>query len=225
MAQGEAAGSVVYVGVDVCKQWLDVSSGAPGGAQRLPRTAEAWTAWLQQRRGQKLHLVVEATGGYEDMVSEQCDRSSVAHSIVNPLRVRQFAKAVGRLAKTDRIDADVLEEFGRATRPRAHVRLSPERARLRAFVERRRDLVLARAAEKNRIKQASEDTRDDVQEHIDWLDEAISRMDQRIAQALRQVDAHHEQAKRLNFPPPSGQVDYAAIAASWLLSSNPMGHS
>jgi transposase len=65
-----------------------------------------------------IHVVVEATGGFEEVGTEECERQGIRYSVVHPLRVRQFSKSIGRLAKTDRVDARVLAEFGRAVRPR-----------------------------------------------------------------------------------------------------------
>jgi transposase len=160
-----------------------------------------------------MHIVVEATGGLESVVAEQCELASVPYSVVNPLRVRQFAKSIGRLAKTDSIDAGVLAAFGQATRPRRSERLSPEKRRLRALVERRRDLILLRTAEKNRLKQADADTRQDIAEHIGWLDAAVTRIDRRIAAAIREQDELRDQSERLQSVKGVGTVTAATLLA------------
>jgi transposase len=197
MAQGGGVGAV-YVGVDVCKEWLDIADGESSATKRIRRSEATWRRWLQARSDRdRLHVIVEATGGFEAVVAEVCDAQSVTYSIVNPLRVRQFAKATGKLAKTDRVDAEVLSAFGLATRPRPSRPLPPETARLRALVERRRDLIQLRTAEKNRLQQAPAETRQSVQAHIAWLDDAISELDELVDTALNEAEHLHQAAKRM----------------------------
>jgi len=212
MAQGESTGETVYVGVDVCKRWLDIAVGREGAPKRISREASSWQDWLSEQSG-PIHIIVEATGGFETVVAEQCELASVPYSIVNPLRVRQFAKSIGRLAKTDSIDASVLAAFGQATHPRRSEQLSPEKRALRALVERRRDLILLRTAEKNRLKQAAKNIREDIAEHIAWLDTAVTRIDRRIAAAIREQDELRHQSERLQSVKGVGSVTAATLLA------------
>lgn len=211
MAQGGVVGAK-YVGVDVCKEWLDVADGG-ASTKRIRRSEGTWRRWLQERSDQDLHVIVEATGGFEAVVAEVCDALSVTYSVVNPLRVRQFAKATGRLAKTDRVDAEVLSAFGHATRPRPSRPLPPEKARLRALVERRRDLIQLRTAEKNRLSQSPAETRDSVQTHITWLDEAIAELDQLVDNALRDAEQLHQAAQRMRSVKGVGPVTATTLLA------------
>jgi transposase len=211
MPQSESR-AIKFVGVDVCKQWLDIAFEG-GGVTRIKRTDAKWRQWLKQVGPQEVHVVVEATGGLEALVADACHALSVTYSIVNPLRVRQFAKATGRLAKTDRIDAEVLAAFGRATRPRASQPLSPERVLLRAQVDRRRDLVQMRTGEKNRLKQAAELCREDIQEHITWLNEAFTELDDSIARATVDDDNLKAEAAQLRSVKGVGPVTAATLLA------------
>ncbi len=213
MAQGGEVGAK-FVGVDVCKEWLDIAGGEGSATKRVRRSEGTWRRWLLGHSDRdRLHIIVEATGGFEAVVAEVCDAESVTYSIVNPLRVRQFAKATGRLAKTDRVDAEVLSAFGQATRPRPSRPLSPEKARLRALVERRRDLIQLRTAEKNRLAQSPKETRGSVQEHIAWLDNAISEIDQLVDVALREADELHRAAQHMRSVKGVGPVTAATILA------------
>jgi transposase len=213
MTQGGEVGAR-FVGVDVCKEWLDIAGGEGSATKRVRRCERTWRRWLHGHSDRdRLHVIVEATGGFEAVVAEVCDAESVTYSIVNPLRVRQFAKATGRLAKTDRVDAEVLSAFGQATRPRPSRPLPPEKARLRALVERRRDLIQLRTAEKNRLPQAPKETRESVQAHIAWLDYAISELDRLVDTALRDVQELHQAAQRMRSIKGVGPVTAATILA------------
>ncbi len=137
MPENRDPAHVRYVGVDVSKAELEIAFEI-GTSKTLPRRASRWRAWLEPQPDQVLHVIVEATGGLEHVVLEQCHALGVACSVVNPLRVRRFAEAIGKLAKTDPIDARVLASFGRATRPRPTEPLTPERRHLRSTGERSR---------------------------------------------------------------------------------------
>ena len=113
-----------FVGVDVCKSHLDTF--VDGRREQVKRSSLEFERWLRTecRDGASVHVIVEATAGYEQVVVEACEAVDVACSRVNPNRVKHFARARGRLAKTDRMDAETLALFGEAMRPAA-CRASP----------------------------------------------------------------------------------------------------
>jgi transposase len=127
-----------YVGVDVSKAHLDVASDL--SPQRLPNHPKAIAAWLSQLPPQS-HLVVEATGGYERPLVRACHQSGRPISVLNPARVRAFARAQGTLAKTDALDAVVLRDFGRAFQPKALPEAAPSVQELAQLVSARDQLV------------------------------------------------------------------------------------
>lgn len=139
-----------FVGVDVSKGSLDVSGLPSGPPSQFENTAEGRAKLLSllPSAGACL-LIAEATGGYErDLVAEVV--ASGHHiAVVNPRQVRDFAKAIGLLAKTDRIDAGVIARFGEATRPMPQG-FNEQQEQLRELLVRRRQLVDHRVAEKNR---------------------------------------------------------------------------
>lgn len=162
-----------YVGVDVSKARLDISFET-GPAKQCPRTEHRWAGWLKrQKQPGKLHVVVEATGGFEQLVVEGCHAQGIRCSVVNPQRARCFAKACGYMAKTDRVDARMLAAFGRDRLRGAGGRRSEEQRQLRALVDRRNDLLKLRTAEKNRIKAVGALV-EHIQRHIDWLDAEVA---------------------------------------------------
>lgn len=133
--------SIVHVGLDVSKSFLDLHLGGPplrlahdpGGCAELLKRLAALPA--------RPHVVLEATGGWERPVLEVLRAAGIIHSVVNPRQVREFARATGRLAKTDRIDAQVLAAFGAAVRPKPTPPPSSQQAELAAWVTRREQLL------------------------------------------------------------------------------------
>lgn len=134
----ESMNNLPYVGVDVSKAHLDVAGDL--SSQRLPNQPAAIAAWLKGLPPD-CHLVVEATGGYERPLVHACHRSNRPISVLNPARVRHFARARGCLAKTDAIDALVLRDFGRALQPKALVEADPAQRQLAELLSARDQLV------------------------------------------------------------------------------------
>ena len=130
----------VYVGVDVAKADLDVACGAE--KRRWRNSSGDWkqlVAWLR-RRGETVRVICEASGGYERGVVEALQEAGITVSVVQASRVRQFARASGIWAKTDRIDAAVLCAFGAALQPAPSAAAAPEQLRLRELEAQRRHL-------------------------------------------------------------------------------------
>src|SRR5205823_4042208 len=131
--------SVVYVGIDVAKAHLDVAWA--GTFRRLPNERSGHAAlvrWIKQSTT-PVQLICEASGGYEQALLESLEKSEVKVTLVQAVRVRQYARAAGILAKTDRIDAKVLGAFGSAMQPPTSP-LSAEQKRLRQYEAQRRQL-------------------------------------------------------------------------------------
>lgn len=202
---------VRYVGVDVSKAELEVAFES-GTSKTLPNTDSRWRGWLESQSDSALHVIVEATGGFEHSVLEQCHALGVACSVVNPLRARRFAEAIGKLAKTDPIDAQVLASFGRATNPRPTEPPSPERRHLRSLVERRIDLLRIRTAEKNRLKSPGALV-EPIQRHIDWLNEEVGLLDQLIQAAVGADAEMARQADKMKEIKGVGAVTVATLLA------------
>ncbi len=202
----------IYVGVDVSKARLDIAFET-GTAKECRRTEGRWGAWLRrQKEPERLHVVVEATAGFEQLVIEGCHAQSIRCSVVNPLKARRFAEACGYMAKTDRVDARMLAAFGRAISPRLAEPISQERRHLRALVDRRNDLLKLRTAEKNRVKAVGALV-ERIQRHIDWLDAEVAALDAEIASSIQATPTMAEQANKMSAVKGVGSVTVATLLA------------
>src|SRR6516165_4116331 len=129
-----------FVGIDVAKVALDVFIGSVGAAFSVANDEVGIRELLRQLEPADF-VILEATGGLETPVASALAAAGIAVAIVNPRQVRDFARATGRLAKTDRLDAEVLARFGEAVRPEARPLADEQGQALAALVNRRRQLV------------------------------------------------------------------------------------
>jgi transposase len=141
-----------YVGIDVSKDYLDVSLDPARPAARRPNTPSAAESLALELRSATL-VVLEATGGYEHTIFNALLQQGVPVSIVNPKRVRDYARSRGRLAKTDQLDARILAEFGQIMQPEPTPASPPDLLRLKALTTFREDLLKTQTAYRNRLKQ------------------------------------------------------------------------
>ena len=135
-------------GVDIAKDWIDAFRLSTGKAERIPTTKPALARFARGATG--CLVICEASGGYERPLTEALAKAGVDCARINPRQAREFARATGRLAKTDRVDAEVLARMGRALELAPTPPADRDRARLADLVARREDLVTTIRAEKNR---------------------------------------------------------------------------
>jgi len=176
-----------FVGIDVSKDRLDAHVRPDDTARHFANTPEGLDALLDWLRPLGVALVVvEASGGYERAVLAALSLGGLPVSLVNPKRVREFAKAIGRLAKTDAIDAAVLAHFAQTLRPSVWSMPDPDAQVLQALLARRAQLVGMRTAEKNRLAGLTvARVRRSVQNVIRALDREIRRADKDLGDAIR----------------------------------------
>jgi transposase len=147
--------AMVYVGIDVSKDWLDVHVAPAGEGWRVPRDAAGLDDLVGRISGLgPLCVAVEATGGYETVVAATLGAASLPVAVLNPAQVRHFANALGKRAKTDPIDAAVIARFVEATRPAVRPLPDEESRMLADLVARRRQIIAMMVAERQRLKRA-----------------------------------------------------------------------
>lgn len=170
--------SETFIGIDVSKAALDVAVRPSDECWTSANDEPGITALVARVVALEPTLVVlEATGGYELHVVGALMLAGVAVSVVNPRHVRDFAKATGRLAKTDRIDAQVLAEFAQAVRPEVRALKDDNTQELDAFITRRRQLTDMLTMEKNRLATARKGVRKNLKAHIQWLQKRLKDVD------------------------------------------------
>ncbi len=206
--------SDVFVGVDVAKAHLDVAVRPSGAAWRVANDT-AGIVGLAERLAalRPVVVVVEATGGYEAPLVGALAAASVPVAVVNPRQARDFARALGRLAKTDAIDAQVLARYGEAVRPVPQPLPDAEREELSALLTRRRQVVEMLTAEKNRLGGTPPRVRPRLQEHIAWLQRSLAELDRDLARLLRDSALWRARDALLQSVPGVGPVLSATLLA------------
>ncbi|CAE7841520.1 piv, partial [Symbiodinium microadriaticum] len=184
--------SPTWIGIDVSKGWLDVAVPAIAKATitrlRIANTAAAIAEFASTLVPSETVVVFEATGVYDTALRHELALASIGFARVNPQRARDFARATGRLAKTDTLDAAMLAEMGRALGLAADPLPDPIRERLALLSKRRDQLVAMRTQEKLRRIDASEPTlMADLDQHLAWLAQAIEAIEAQISDLVQ----HH----------------------------------
>jgi transposase len=201
-----------FVGIDVAKVALDVFIGSAGGAFSVANDEVGIRELLRQMKPADF-VIVEATGGLETPVASALAAAGIAVAIVNPRQVRDFARATGKLAKTDRLDAEVLARFGEAIRPEARPLADEQAQALEALVTRRRQLVEMLTAEKNRRARAPKVLHRSIDEHIRWLEKRLSEFDDELGELIRHTPLWRERDELLRSVPGVGKVLSSTLLA------------
>jgi transposase len=175
-----------FVGIDVSKDHLDVVVRPDGTHLRVPNTDDGLDALVARLAPLGPVLVVlEATGGYQRRAVAALSVAGLPVAVVNPARAREFAKAVGRLAKTDAVDAATLAEFADRLRPPARPLPGPDAQALRELLARRGQLIGMRTMERNRLAAAADRAvRRSIEAHLAWLAEQLDAADRAVDTAV-----------------------------------------
>ena len=178
--------SRLFVGIDVSSDHLDVAVRPTGEALQVPYDLRGIKDLVERLADLSPYLVVlEATGGMEVPLTGELAGAGLPVAVVNPRHVRDFARAGGRLAKTDALDAQVLAHFAEAMQPAPRALPDAAAQELRSVVSRRRQLVEMITAEKNRLRTATRRIRPQVQEHIGWLEQSLKDLDKDLDNYIR----------------------------------------
>lgn len=188
----------IFIGIDVSKASLDVHVLPTGESWQVSNDGAGAALLLVKLSAFAPELVImEATGGLERLAASHLGAACYPLVVINPRQARDFAKALGRLAKTDRVDAETLALFGERVRPPVRVLKDAEQQRLQDWLARRRQLVEIRATELNRKLSAAEGIRQDVEAHIEWLNKRIDDVDKDLGELLKQSPAWQVREKLL----------------------------
>ena len=204
-----------FIGIDVSKAKLDIADSAKSFKDQIRNDDEGIAGLLNQlpKPGSCL-VVLEATGGYQrKLVIALTDAEHIV-SVVNPRQVRDFAKALGILAKTDKVDAYVIARFGEMVRPRAVAKTNKKQDELDQLVTRRRQLIVTRTAEKNRQGQAaSKSVRKSIQRLLDHINKDIKRIDAEINKLVQSDDDWKNRMELLKSVPGIGEITSTTLVA------------
>jgi transposase len=203
-----------YIGIDVSQLNLDIAV-RPGGEQwRTGNDLESISELV--KRLQQLEpslIVVEATGGLENLLVAELSLAHVPVAVVNPRQARDFAKATGRLAKTDQLDADNLAHFGEAVQPKPRQLPDEPTQELAALVTRRRQIGAMLTAERNRLRTAPKVTAERIAQHIVWLESELTDLDAQLHDHLSQSEPLQTKAEVIISAPGVGPVTTCTLLA------------
>ena len=197
-----------WVGIDVSQAKLDMALRPSNVTGQVSNQESGWIELVKQFKVQKIELIViESTGGMERGVVQKLQKEGFNVAVINPKRARDFAKASGRLAKTDRIDAEALAHFGQALQPAPKPLVSESEEALADLVNRRGQLVEMLNSEQKRLHSVrNSSAKADIQTHIEWLKQRMKGMDEQIDQLRQESEEWNQQYKLLTSVPGVGRV-------------------
>lgn len=196
-----------YVGIDVSMRYLDVCIRSTGEFFRTTNDASGFKE-IKKRVSpyRPCLLIAEATGGYEADLVQSLQKANFSCAVVNAKRVRDFAKALGQLAKTDKLDASVLAHFGEAIKPQPKTMVTREEKALSETQQRRRQVVEMITMEKNRSKRVSGKTRQYMKKMITYLEKQLKELDKDLARQVSENETWQNKADLLKSIQGIGQV-------------------
>jgi transposase len=208
--------SELFIGIDVSKSRLDVAARPMALSFHQRNDPTGIAAIVDRLLPLKPTLIVlEATGGLELPLVTALAAAGLPVAVVNPRQVRDFAKATGRLAKNDTIDAAVLAHFAQAIRPKVRPLPDADVRALQALLARRRQLMEMRGMEENRLGSCTEPTiQADLQTHLAWLAERIKQNDQQLQKAIEHSDVWRAKDDLLRSIPGIGPVSSRTLLAA-----------
>src|SRR6185436_2591299 len=204
-----------FIGIDVSKQHVEVAVHESDCQFRCANNVNSFGKLIVELIDWRPALVVlEATGGLEIPVVNALHAAGLPVVVVNPRQVRDFAKALGQLAKTDRLDARVLAHFAAAIKPPLRPLKSKDEQELDALMGRRGQLVEMLTDEKNRRgSSASDSVRKKIKEHIDWLEDGIAEIDRQLKALVKTSACWQAKDKIIQSAPGVGPVTSFAMIA------------
>jgi transposase len=210
----DKAPAPTFVGIDVSKHRLDIHSRPSGERFTIDHDEEGVAALVEHLAALAPALVVlEATGGREVRLAAALAAAGLPVAVVDPRQVRAFARAIGRPAKTDRLDAEVIARFAEAVRPPVRPLPDEETRRLGALVARRRQLLEMLTAERDRRHAAEPLMHERLDAHLRWLEEALAEIERELDGAVRGSAAWRAKEELLRSVPGVGPVSARTLLA------------
>jgi len=206
-----------FIGIDVGKEKLDVAIWGDNNSWQTDNNEEGieqLLKWAESKSNS--FVVVEATGGLEMKAVTAMMLAGIPVSVANPTRVRAYAKAIGQLAKTDAIDAQMIAQYAAVIQPEPQRVKDEQELTLSALVTRRKQLVEIRTGEKSRLSTAPIRIKEYILDHLDWLKKEIAAIDEEIQQMIFSHPDWKEKSKRLITVPGVGFVTAATLLADLL---------
>jgi transposase len=205
----------IFIGIDISKTQMDVAVWDNEETWEFENEAEGWQEMVEIAKELKPSLiVVEASGGIEQRVVAELYLEELPIAIVNPTRVRNFARSTGQLAKTDKLDARLIAHFAQAVRPKVRPLRTAEQEHLNALVTRRRQVVQILTAEKNRRSTTHNTLSKRLQQHIEWLNAELEGLDEEIEQYIQESPSWRKNAALLRSVPGVGPVTASTLLAA-----------
>lgn len=203
-----------FIGMDVAKQSIDILVRPSGEFLSLPNTEDGIAEICQRMQAIDPALIVmEATGGYERALSAALHDAGLPVRVVNPRQVRDFARATGELAKTDRIDAAVIALFAETLRPEVREIPGEEERDLDGLVTRRNQLKEMITAERNRVRTAVAKLRPSIHAHILWLQQQIEEVEEETDRVIREDEKWQAKQDLLTSTPSVGPTTANTLIA------------
>ncbi len=204
----------LYSGIDVSKKWLDVAVRPTNQTWRVPNDREGIASLIKQFQAHApQQIIVEATGGYEVQLVTELFTAGLPVARVNPLRVRRFAEGMNWFAKTDKIDARVLADFGRKANPRLLALPTQAEKQLSALLKRRKQVLDMLTAEKNRLGTANPDMQVYIHSIITSLKHQLAELEKEIEQLTKHTPGMKEKRTLLMSVPGIGKITAATLIA------------
>lgn len=199
--------STYYLGIDLSKQWLDAHLLPVNQTWHVSTQPESLQQWIQELPAGIVLAVMEATGGLENQVAALLHQAGIPVVIMNPRRIRDFARASGLLAKTDALDAYVIALFAERMQPPVRTLPDEAQAELQEIMTRRSQVLEALQAEKNRLQRATSKTvREDLTAHIAWLKNRLLQWEDELERLIQTNELWREQEELLRSVPGVGPV-------------------
>ena len=197
----------VYIGVDVSSSEFVVGVLPTGELWKVANDSEGIASLKQRVEALRpTRIVLEATGGYETRVAAELFDAGLPVSVVNPRQVREFARATGRLAKTDTIDALMLARFAEAVKPPVRKLPGEAERKLRGLVARRRQVVGMITAERHRLSKAPMAVKPGIRQHITWLNSELDDLDEHLDSLIKSSPMWRPKVNLLRSVPGIGPV-------------------